>query len=164
MPNFLLNNASSLPPIAMLSTHGYVAANPPLGAADSGGEVVYVLKLAKKIAQLGHEEDIWTRRFADQPEADFVSDALRVIRGPCGGPNFMSREYLRIGVRPPREPLPARSPAKSSFRSANPPARSASKSLNPGTQTGEVPFVLHSVNAAATATSPRLRITKTSRF
>mgnify|MGYP000554284285 CR=1 FL=1 len=29
-----------------------LAANPPLGAADTGGQVVYVLELAKKLAQL----------------------------------------------------------------------------------------------------------------
>ncbi len=41
----------------MVSTHGYVAAEPPLGAADTGGQVVYVLELAKKLAQLGFEVD-----------------------------------------------------------------------------------------------------------
>jgi mannosylfructose-phosphate synthase len=43
----------------MISTHGYVAAVPPLGAADTGGQVVYVLELAKKLAQLGFAVDIW---------------------------------------------------------------------------------------------------------
>ena len=83
-----------MPRIAMISTHGYVAANPPLGAADTGGQVVYVLELAKKIAQLGYQVDIWTRRFDDQPEADFINDRVRVIRVPCGGPDFISKEYL----------------------------------------------------------------------
>ncbi len=90
----LLNTASLLPRIAMVSTHGYVAASPPLGAADTGGQVVYVLELAKKVAQLGYEVDIWTRRFDDQPELDFVSDRVRVIRVPCGGPDFIPKEYL----------------------------------------------------------------------
>jgi mannosylfructose-phosphate synthase len=40
------------PRIALVSTHGYVAADPPLGAADTGGQVVYVLDLGKKLAQL----------------------------------------------------------------------------------------------------------------
>lgn len=94
MTNRLLNLSSPLPRIAMISTHGYVAANPPLGAADTGGQVVYVLELAKKVAQLGYEVDIWTRRFDDQPESDFVSDRVRVIRVPCGGPDFIPKEYL----------------------------------------------------------------------
>lgn len=78
----------------MVSTHGYVAANPPLGAADTGGQVVYVLELAKKLAQLGYDVDIWTRRFEDQPEVDIVNGRVRVLRVPCGGDRFISKEYL----------------------------------------------------------------------
>lgn len=85
---------SALPRIGMVSTHGYVAAEPPLGAADTGGQVVYVLELAKKLAQLGFEVDIWTRRFEDQPELEPVADRVRIIRVPCGGPNFIDKEYL----------------------------------------------------------------------
>ncbi len=85
---------SPLPRIGMVSTHGYVAAEPPLGAADTGGQVVYVLELAKKLAQLGFEVDIWTRRFEDQPEIDVVNDRVRVLRVPCGGRNFIEKEYL----------------------------------------------------------------------
>lgn len=78
----------------MVSTHGYVAANPPLGAADTGGQVVYVLELAKKLALLGYEVDIWTRQFEAQPEMDAVNERVRVIRVPCGGPEFIPKEYL----------------------------------------------------------------------
>jgi mannosylfructose-phosphate synthase len=85
---------SGLPRIAMISTHGYVAADPPLGAADTGGQVVFVLELSKKLAQLGYEVDIWTRRFENQPEADIVNDRVRVVRVPCGGSPFLSKEYL----------------------------------------------------------------------
>jgi mannosylfructose-phosphate synthase len=46
MPDDLLNASSPLPRIAMVSTHGSVAANPPLGAADTGGQVVFVLELS----------------------------------------------------------------------------------------------------------------------
>lgn len=85
---------SSLPRIAMVSTHGYVAANPPLGAVDTGGQVVYVLELSKKLALLGYQVDIWTRRFEDQPETEPVSDRVRIIRMPCGGREFLPKEYL----------------------------------------------------------------------
>lgn len=85
---------SSLPRIGMVSTHGYVAAEPPLGAADTGGQVVYVLELSKKLAQLGFEVDIWTRRFEDQPEIDVVNERVRVIRVPCGGKKFIGKECL----------------------------------------------------------------------
>ena len=78
----------------MVSTHGYVAANPPLGAADTGGQVVYVLELAKTLAELGYSVDIWTRQFEDQPEIDVVSERVRIIRIPCGGEEFIPKEYL----------------------------------------------------------------------
>src|SRR5581483_3304461 len=89
-----INFESTLPRIGMVSTHGYVAAEPPLGAADTGGQVVYVLELSKKLAQLGFEVDIWTRRFEEQPEFDLISDRVRVIRVPCGGKKFIGKEYL----------------------------------------------------------------------
>src|SRR5688500_10121690 len=93
-PEDCLRAGSPLPRIGMVSTHGYVAAEPPLGAADTGGQVVYVIELSKKLAQLGFEVDIWTRRFEDQPEIDIVNERVRVIRVPCGGRNFVDKEYL----------------------------------------------------------------------
>lgn len=69
----------------MISTHGYVAADPPLGAADTGGQVVFVLELSKKLAELGYQVDIWTRRFEGQPTIDVINERVRVIRVPCGG-------------------------------------------------------------------------------
>jgi mannosylfructose-phosphate synthase len=82
------------PRIAMVSTHGYMAAHPPLGAADTGGQVVYVLELSKKLAQIGYEVDIWTRQFEDQPELETVAEQVRIIRMPCGGREFIPKEYL----------------------------------------------------------------------
>jgi mannosylfructose-phosphate synthase len=78
----------------MISTHGYVAAVPPLGAADTGGQVVYVLELSRKLALLGYDVDIWTRRFEAQPEIERVTDHVRIVRMPCGGPHFIAKEYL----------------------------------------------------------------------
>jgi mannosylfructose-phosphate synthase len=78
----------------LVSTHGYVAAQPPLGAADTGGQVVYVLELGKKLAQLGYSVDIWTRRFEQQPAIDEVAEGVRVVRVPCGGSAFVPKEYL----------------------------------------------------------------------
>lgn len=85
---------SAPPRIALVSTHGYVAAEPPLGAVDTGGQVVYVLELGKKLAQLGYLVDIWTRQFERQPEVDQIDDRVRVIRAPCGGQRFLAKEYL----------------------------------------------------------------------
>jgi len=89
-----LLSANGLPRVAMVSTHGYVAAQPPLGAADTGGQVVYVLELSKKLAQLGYEVDVWTRRFEDQREVELINDRVRIIRVPCGGKGFIPKETL----------------------------------------------------------------------
>ena len=80
--------------IAMISTHGYVAARPPLRAPDTGGQVVYILELAKNLAQFGYKVDIWTRRFEDQPQKDVVDDNVRIVRMPCGGCEFIPKEHL----------------------------------------------------------------------
>lgn len=84
----------AVPRIAMVSTHGYVSAAPPLGAADTGGQVVYVLELSKKLAELGYYVDIWTRQFEDQPAVEVVQERVRILRIPCGGPGFITKEYL----------------------------------------------------------------------
>ncbi|HEY1789381.1 MAG TPA: glycosyltransferase [Verrucomicrobiae bacterium] len=78
----------------MVSTHGYVASQPRPGAADTGGQVVYVLELSKKLAQLGYQVDIWTRQFADQPEIEIVDAQVRIVRMPCGGRDFIPKEFL----------------------------------------------------------------------
>ncbi len=84
--------------IALISTHGYVAADPPLGAPDTGGQVVYVLELAKKLAEFGYHVDVWTRQFEDQPEEEQVNTKVRILRAPCGGKDFIPKEYLHTEI------------------------------------------------------------------
>lgn len=80
----------------MVSTHGYVAGRPPLGAADTGGQVVYVLELSKKLSEFGYDVDIWTRQFADQPPTEPVAEHVRILRVPCGGSEFIPKEALHV--------------------------------------------------------------------
>lgn len=80
--------------ILMLSVHGYVAAEPELGKPDTGGQVVYVLELAKRFSRLGYRVDLITRRFEDQPEFDEVNENFRVWRIPFGGKRFIRKEDL----------------------------------------------------------------------
>jgi len=80
--------------ILMLSTHGYVAAEPELGKPDTGGQVVFVLELAKCFAELGYRVDVVTRRFEDQPEFDEIAKGLRVWRIPFGGSEFIRKEDM----------------------------------------------------------------------
>lgn len=80
--------------ILMLSLHGYVAAEPELGQPDTGGQVVYVLELAKRFSRLGYHVDLVTRRFEAQPEFDEVNENFQVWRIPFGGKKFIRKEDM----------------------------------------------------------------------
>ncbi|MEM1211314.1 MAG: glycosyltransferase [Planctomycetota bacterium] len=80
--------------VMMISTHGYVSAEVEFGKPDTGGQVVYVLELAKSMAKFGYEVDILTRQFEDQPEQEQVDDGVQILRVPCGGDAFIDKEVL----------------------------------------------------------------------
>lgn len=80
--------------ILVISLHGYVAAEPELGKPDTGGQVVFVLELAKRFSRLGLNVDVLTRRFEDQPEVDRMNANLRVWRVPFGGVDFIAKEDM----------------------------------------------------------------------
>lgn len=80
--------------ILLISTHGYVGAEAELGKPDTGGQVVFVLELAKRFARLGYRVDVVTRRFEDQPEEDRINANLRVWRIPFGGDEFIAKEHM----------------------------------------------------------------------
>lgn len=84
--------------ILMLSLHGYVAAEPELGKPDTGGQVVFVLEMARQFVELGYAVDVVTRRFEDQPEFDVIADDFRVWRIPFGGPEFIRKEDMHDHV------------------------------------------------------------------
>ena len=80
--------------IMMISTHGYVAAEPEFGKPDTGGQVVFVLELSKCLAKMGYEVDIMTRQFEGQPAEEQVAPRVRLLRFPCGGEEFIPKETL----------------------------------------------------------------------
>jgi mannosylfructose-phosphate synthase len=80
--------------ILMISSHGYVSDEPELGKPDTGGQVVYVLELAKRFSRLGLRVDLLTRRFEEQPEFDDINDNFRVWRVPFGGSEFIRKEDM----------------------------------------------------------------------
>ena len=85
---------SSAGTLMMISLHGYVAGSPELGKPDTGGQVVFVMELAKRFARLGYTVDVVTRQFEDQPAEDRINDNLRVWRIPFGGPDFIRKEDM----------------------------------------------------------------------
>jgi mannosylfructose-phosphate synthase len=81
----------------MLSTHGYFDPIPQLGRTDTGGQVTYVLELAKALTTLGNKVDIYTRWFDQSKEQiDPVLDCpdVRVIRIPAGSWEFLPKEFI----------------------------------------------------------------------
>ncbi len=82
------------PRVMLISTHGYVSADIEFGKPDTGGQVVYVLELAKCMARFGYDVDIFTRQFENQPQTEDVADNCIIHRIPCGGDAFIPKETL----------------------------------------------------------------------
>jgi mannosylfructose-phosphate synthase len=80
--------------ILMISTHGYVSGQVEMGRPDTGGQVVYVLKLSESLARLGYRVDIMTRRFEDQAPIETLDERVRIVRIPAGGPELIRKEWL----------------------------------------------------------------------
>jgi mannosylfructose-phosphate synthase len=78
----------------MISTHGYVSGQPELGRPDTGGQVVYVLRLSESLARLGYRVDIMTRRFEDQEPVESLGERVRIVRIPAGGPALIRKEWM----------------------------------------------------------------------
>lgn len=90
-------NKWNLRHIALLSTHGYFDPVPQLGRTDTGGQVVYVLELAKAIARHGIKVDIITRWFEkEKRQYDPVPGhpLVHVLRIPCGPWEFIPKEFI----------------------------------------------------------------------
>jgi sucrose-phosphate synthase len=95
----------SLPYIQMFSVHGLLRAeNLELGRdADTGGQIKYVLELARHLSHRGKigRIDLFTRLIKDKRvSADYarpvekINDKLRIIRIQCGGRKYMRKELL----------------------------------------------------------------------
>jgi mannosylfructose-phosphate synthase len=80
--------------IAHLSVHGYFDPEPILGRTDTGGQVTYVLELAKHLGRLGIDVDIYTRQFEGRERIAPVSERVRVVRLPCGPDEFIRKEDI----------------------------------------------------------------------
>jgi D-inositol-3-phosphate glycosyltransferase len=79
--------------IAIVSEHASPLAD--LGGVDSGGQNVYVAHVAKNLARLGYQVDVFTRRDDKAlPEIYEWMDGLRVIHVPAGPAEFVRKEEL----------------------------------------------------------------------
>jgi sucrose-phosphate synthase len=70
--------------------------------ADFGGQLVYVKEVALALGRQGHPVDILTRQVVDERWPEFAgavdaypeSDTVRILRFPCGPPDFLAKEAL----------------------------------------------------------------------
>jgi mannosylfructose-phosphate synthase len=93
----MTENQHPIKHIAHLSTHGYVDVVPQLGQTDTGGQVVYVLKLAEALAHQDIRVDLFTRWFdKSKPQIEnLTSDGqARLIRIPTGEWEFVPKEFI----------------------------------------------------------------------
>lgn len=88
---------SKIKNICMLSVHGYFDPVPQLGRTDTGGQVIYVLELAKALTKRKIRVDIYTRWFdRSKGQIEHVpgSPDVRVIRIPAGPWQFIPKEKI----------------------------------------------------------------------
>lgn len=79
--------------IALISEHASPLAI--LGGVDGGGQNVYVGEIAKNLAALGYEVDIFTRRDSQiLPEAAEWVNGVRIIHVPAGPAEYVRKEDL----------------------------------------------------------------------
>src|SRR4026208_1568657 len=79
--------------IAMISEHASPLAI--LGGVDSGGQNVYVGQLARHLAAVGYEVDVFTRRDGvGLPEVAEWSSGVRIVHVPAGPAEYVRKEDL----------------------------------------------------------------------
>jgi glycosyltransferase involved in cell wall biosynthesis len=79
--------------IALISEHASPLAAP--GSVDSGGQNVYVAQVARHLARLGMQVDVFTRRdSADLAEVQPWLPGVRVVHVPAGPATFVPKEQM----------------------------------------------------------------------
>jgi mannosylfructose-phosphate synthase len=96
--------------ILMISAHGYVEHETDCSKPDTGGQVVYVMQLAKQLAGRGHEVTVATRAF-DGNTSIVEQDGVLVMPVHCSTTEFLDRtqtyvEMPEMADRLAQHPLP----------------------------------------------------------
>jgi D-inositol-3-phosphate glycosyltransferase len=79
--------------IALISEHASPVA--VLGGVDEGGQNVYVGQLARHLAKIGYDVDVFTRRDSDVlPEVAEWLDGIRIVNVPAGPARRLHKEEL----------------------------------------------------------------------
>ena len=79
--------------LAMISEHASPLAS--LGGEDSGGQNVYVAELARRLGEMGHQVDVFTRRDSELlPAVVSFAEGVRVVNLPAGPARGVSKDEL----------------------------------------------------------------------
>jgi glycosyltransferase involved in cell wall biosynthesis/phosphoheptose isomerase len=79
--------------VALISEHASPLS--VLGGVDCGGQNLYVGQVAKSLASLGYDVDVFTRRDSEVlPETAEWVNGVRIIHVPAGPPSFVRKEDL----------------------------------------------------------------------
>ena len=79
--------------VALISEHASPLA--VLGGVDSGGQNVYVGKVASHLAELGYDVDVFTRRDSSHlPRVARWTHGVRIIHVPAGPPSPVRKENM----------------------------------------------------------------------
>ena len=78
--------------VALISVHGGPLVE--TGAEAAGGQNVYVREVARALARLDFQVDVFTRGLAHERPEIRKMDGVRVIRLPAGPPGFIDRDNL----------------------------------------------------------------------
>ncbi len=77
----------------MISEHASPLAS--LGGEDSGGQNVYVAELARRLGEMGHQVDVFTRRDSELlPAVVPLAEGVRVVNLPAGPARSVSKDEL----------------------------------------------------------------------
>lgn len=79
--------------IALISEHASPIA--PLGSVDSGGQNVYVAQVARQLAHLGYQVDVFTRRDNESlPPVVNWQPGVRIVHVPAGPAHYIPKETM----------------------------------------------------------------------
>ncbi len=79
--------------LAMISEHASPLAS--LGGEDSGGQNVYVAELARRLGEMGHQVDVFTRRDSEMlPAVVPFGEGVRVVNLPAGPARGIPKDEL----------------------------------------------------------------------
>ncbi len=79
--------------LAMISEHASPLAS--LGGEDSGGQNVYVAELARRLGEMGHQVDVFTRRDSELlPAVVPLAEGVRVVNLSAGPARSVSKDEL----------------------------------------------------------------------